>query len=136
MFCIHPTYPLGYSSTRLETQDIDPIDIERFAADRPSGTVVDVRERHEYAAGHVDGALLIPMGQLATMNELDRAACLRHLRHGNRSLAMTDLLRVAGFNAWSVTGGTTPGHTGRPSKEDSNEHQRLHDRPDRDTHPG
>ena len=50
------------------------IDIEQFAAARSSGTVVDVRERHEYAAGHVGGALLIPMGQLAArVHELDRA---------------------------------------------------------------
>ncbi|MEO7944502.1 MAG: rhodanese-like domain-containing protein [Marmoricola sp.] len=93
------------------------IDIERFAVARPSGTVVDVRERHEYAAGHVDGALLIPMGQLTTrMNELDRARPVYVIcATGNRSLAMTDLLRVAGFNAWSVTGGTTAwAYSGRP----------------------
>ena len=93
------------------------IDIERFAAARPAGTVVDVRERHEYAAGHVDGALLIPMGQLpARMQELDRARPVYVIcATGNRSLAMTDLLRVAGFNAWSVTGGTTAwARSGRP----------------------
>ena len=85
------------------------IDIERFAAARPTGTVVDVRERHEYAAGHVGGALLIPMGQLPSrVRELDRAKPVYVIcATGNRSLAMTDLLRAAGFNAWSVTGGTS-----------------------------
>ena len=34
---------------------------------------------------------------------------------GNRSLAMTDLLRASGFDAWSVTGGTTAwARSGRP----------------------
>ena len=93
------------------------IDIERFAAARPSGTVVDVRERHEYAAGHVGGALLIPMGQLPSrVRELDRSKPVYVIcATGNRSLAMTDLLRAAGFDAWSVTGGTTAwARSGRP----------------------
>ena len=34
---------------------------------------------------------------------------------GNRSLAMTDLLRSFGFDAWSVAGGTTAwARSGRP----------------------
>ena len=93
------------------------IDIERFAAARPSGTVVDVRGRDEYAAGHVGGALLIPMGQLtARMHELDLTRPVYVIcATGNRSLAMTDLLRVFGFDAWSVTGGTTAwARSGRP----------------------
>ena len=85
------------------------IDVETFAVVRPSGTVVDVRERHEFAAGHVDGALLIPMGQVAgRMRELDPGRSVHVVcATGNRSPAMTDLPQVSGFNAWSVTGGTT-----------------------------
>ncbi len=93
------------------------IDLEAFAAARPSGTVVDVRERHEYAAGHVGGALLIPMGQLsARVHELDRSRPVYVIcATGNRSLAMTELLRTRGFDAWSVTGGTNAwGGSGRP----------------------
>jgi len=85
------------------------IDIERFAAAHPSGTVVDVREDHEHAAGHLSGAVLIPTGQLpARLQELDQARPVYVISAtGIRSVAMTDLLRAAGFNAWSVTGGTT-----------------------------
>ena len=93
------------------------IDIEEFAAARSSGTIVDVRERYEYAAGHVSGALPIPMGQLpAQLQDLDRTRPVYVIcATGNRSLAMTDLLRVAGFNAWSVAGGTSAwGRSGRP----------------------
>jgi len=84
------------------------IDIEAFAAARPMGTVVDVREHHEYANGHVAGALPIPMGQVASrVHELDRSKPVYVIcATGNRSLAITDLLRVLGFDAWSVTGGT------------------------------
>ena len=93
------------------------IDITTFAAARPSGTVVDVRERHEYVAGHVGGALLIPMGQLsARVHELDRSRPVYVIcATGHRSLAMTDLLRACGFDAWSVTGGTNAwARSGRP----------------------
>ncbi|HET9998542.1 MAG TPA: rhodanese-like domain-containing protein [Nocardioides sp.] len=84
------------------------IDIEQFAQARAAGTVVDVRERHEYADGHVAGARLIPMGQLAhRIHELDRSKPVFVIcATGNRSLAMTDLLRGSGFDAWSVAGGT------------------------------
>ena len=41
---------------------------------QPNGTLVDVREAREYADGHVPGAVLMPMGQLASrLAELDRA---------------------------------------------------------------
>ena len=84
------------------------IDLKQFADARATGTVVDVREHYEYAAGHVAGALLIPMGQLANrIHELDQSKPVYVIcATGNRSLAMTDLLRVFGFDAWSVTGGT------------------------------
>jgi rhodanese-related sulfurtransferase len=93
------------------------INVEQFAADHPSGAVVDVREREEYAAGHVPGAQLIPMSLLASrMRDLDRARPVYVIcASGNRSLAMTDLLRVAGFNAYSVAGGTSAwARSGRP----------------------
>lgn len=33
-------------------------------------TIIDVREPHEYAAGHIPGAILIPLGQLASSDEI------------------------------------------------------------------
>jgi rhodanese-related sulfurtransferase len=84
------------------------IDIEAFAAARDGGVVVDVREPMEYVAGHVPGALLIPMGQLASrMGELEKDKPVFVIcASGNRSLAMTDLLNGNGFDAKSVASGT------------------------------
>ncbi len=93
------------------------IDIEEFAAVRGSGLLVDVREPDEYVAGHVPGAVLIPMGQLANrMRELDKSSPVFVIcASGNRSSAMTDLLRAAGFDAASVAGGTGAwARSGRP----------------------
>jgi rhodanese-related sulfurtransferase len=97
-----------------ETQEID---IEQFARARATGTLVDVRERHEYAAGHVAGALLIPMAQVANrMDELDQSRPVYVIcATGNRSRATTDLLCGSGFDAWSVAGGTAAwAASGRP----------------------
>ena len=84
------------------------ISIETYAAEREAGTTVDVRERAEYDQGHVPGAVLLPMGQLASrLDELDRSTRVHVIcASGNRSRAMTDLLVAAGFDAVSVSGGT------------------------------
>ena len=80
---------------------------------------IDVREPAEYVAGHVPGAVLIPMGQLPSrVDELDRAAPVYVIcATGNRSGAMTDLLAAAGFDAYSVAGGTVG--LGRASGRDA-----------------
>ncbi|WP_300644295.1 rhodanese-like domain-containing protein [Nocardioides sp.] len=78
---------------------------------------IDVREPEEYAAGHVPGAVNIPMGQLhRRLGELDRSrrqvvVC----RSGNRSDAMTDVLLAHGFEASNMLGGTVAwARAGRP----------------------
>jgi len=84
------------------------ITVEELAAVRMSGVLVDVREPEEYVAGHVPGAVPIPMSQLATrMGEIDKTSPVFVIcASGNRSSAMTDLLRGAGFDAVSAAGGT------------------------------
>lgn len=84
------------------------ISLEDFAAERETGVTIDVRERAEYAQAHVPGAVLMPMGHLASrLDEIDRSARVHVIcASGNRSKAMTDPLRSAGFDAVSVRGGT------------------------------
>lgn|SRR5690349_342632 len=92
--------------------------LDTFAAAHADGaTVIDVREPGEYVGGHVPGAVLVPMGQLPSRtSELDRSRPLYVIcASGNRSGAMTDYLRRAGFDAWSVAGGTSAwARSGRP----------------------
>jgi len=84
------------------------ISIEVYATQRAEGITVDVRERMEYAYGHVPGALWIPMSQLASRSgELDARKPVHVIcATGNRSKAMADLLMAAGFDAASVATGT------------------------------
>jgi rhodanese-related sulfurtransferase len=78
--------------------------------------LLDVREPSEWQAGHVDGAVLIPLGELQSrMNELPQDQDILIIcRSGNRSGQARDLLRAAGMkrttsvsggmNAWSAAG--------------------------------
>ena len=86
------------------------VDLLTFASARADGaTVIDVREPMEYLSGHVPGAQLIPMGQLASrLAEIPRNVPIYVIcASGNRSSTMTSFLVRAGYNAWSVAGGTS-----------------------------
>lgn len=82
-----------------------------------NSTVIDVREISEYVEGHIPGAVPVPMGQLPShvgeLNTDDPVIVV--CASGNRSAAMTDFLRNAGFDAYSVAGGTSAwAGSGRP----------------------
>jgi rhodanese-related sulfurtransferase len=85
------------------------IDIHEFGAAHADGAeVIDVREPGEYLSGHVPGARLVPMGQLAgRLSELDRNRPVYLVcASGNRSKSMAALLAHQGFDAVTVAGGT------------------------------
>ena len=68
---------------------------------------VDVREPEEWQAGHVDGALWIPLGDLETRaGELPRDRRLVIVcRSGARSGYAADALVAAGYDASNLAGG-------------------------------
>lgn len=84
------------------------ISFDTYVATRDDALTLDVREQGEYVAGHVPGALLVPMSRLANrLGELDKSRRIHVIcASGNRSLAMADLLVASGFDAVSVAGGT------------------------------
>jgi len=70
--------------------------------------VLDVREPHEWEIAHLEGALLIPLGQLpARLGEVDsKADIVTYCHHGSRSMRAVEILRGAGFaNVRSLAGG-------------------------------
>jgi len=70
-------------------------------------TFIDVREPHEYEAAHIEGAVLIPLGQIvARLGEIPKSepvivAC----RSGQRSGLVAEHLNVAGYEAHNLEGG-------------------------------
>lgn len=85
------------------------VSLAAFAAAQSDGAiVVDVREPGEYVGGHVPGATLVPMGQVSLrLRELPRDRKIYVIcASGNRSHSMTNYLMRAGYDAYSVSGGT------------------------------
>jgi sulfur dioxygenase len=89
--------PLRYTFAGI--WEIDPHGLEECAE---TVQILDVREPDEFAGplGHVPGAVLIPLGELAQRSgELDRARPIVALcRAGSRSAQATVILQQAGFS--------------------------------------
>lgn len=76
-------------------------------------TLLDVRQPAEYAAGHLAGAKLIPVGELdQRMGELNpKATVVVYCSMGMRSRGALALLRNAGFaQVYNLTGGLQAWH--------------------------
>ncbi len=103
---------MGLPLTAGDVRDVEPVELDRLLqssaeGDRPM--VVDVREPWEYRQGHVPGAVLIPLGQLATrVGELDPERPVAVIcASGNRSQSAAALLGQKGFKiVYNVSGGT------------------------------
>lgn len=81
---------------------------ERIAAGKV--TLLDVREPHEYAEGHVPGAVNVPLAMLpGKLDRYARDAEIYVICHsGSRSANAARLMKRAGFtDVTNVSGGTS-----------------------------
>ena len=87
---------------------VEEIDARGALANQQAGSVlIDVREPHEYEAGHAPGAELMPLGQLGSqLSALPRdREVLFICRSGNRSGLAAQIATAAGVKAKNVRGG-------------------------------
>ncbi len=76
-------------------------------AQREGVPLIDVRERHEFEAGHVPGAINLPMSELGgRLDELPGEAFDVICELGGRSARVVDALCERGHDATNVEGGT------------------------------
>ncbi|MET0671911.1 MAG: rhodanese-like domain-containing protein [Microbacterium pygmaeum] len=69
--------------------------------------LIDVREADEYAAGHVPGAVNIPMSSIGTrLDELPDGAFDVICQVGGRSGRVVEALEPRGYDVTNVDGGT------------------------------
>ncbi|MEI6291378.1 MAG: rhodanese-like domain-containing protein [Chloroflexota bacterium] len=81
--------------------------------------VLDVREMDEYTSGHIQGAMLIPLGQLGgklkSLPQDREIICV--CASGSRSFSAASMLRSSGLNAINMSGGMfTWQYSGLPVK--------------------
>jgi rhodanese-related sulfurtransferase len=99
--------------TNIDVKTVDQLRV------RDDVFLLDVREDWEYAAGHIPGTTLIPLGQLQSrLSELPTdktivAVC----RSGNRSGQATQLLQQSGFTVHNMQGGMNAWEQARLSME-------------------
>ncbi len=105
--------PIGGEAPEADQTDlrwqISPREVEsKLQSGDANFVLVDVRDPHEWEIGHIEGAHLIPLGDLpARMHELDsRNDIVLQCRSGVRSMKALNMLRDAGFTRLkNMTGG-------------------------------
>jgi rhodanese-related sulfurtransferase len=89
--------------------EIDPESVQRMSKGGERFTLLDVREPWEFDAARIEGAKLMPMGDVPSRahQELDpEDHIVVYCHHGVRSMNVTAWLRQQGFEkAQSMAGG-------------------------------
>lgn len=101
--------PADLVQTPLMADDgVPEIDVVELARRHAAGAfVLDVRNPDEYVAGHVPGAVLIPLGELGERwEEVPEGDVLVICRSGARSARAVQALNQAGRTTTNVAGGT------------------------------
>ncbi len=105
----------GWVRDSLPLQQTDQISVQELSA-QTDLQIVDVRQPAEWSAGHIEGAILHPLGRLnKSLSELDRAKTLAvHCKSGYRSMIACSILQangfervinvLGGFDAWAGAG--------------------------------
>ncbi len=104
-FCGIPSAPSPMSLPTLSIQDL-----RELRENKAKHILLDVRDPHEHEAGRIQGARLIPLGQLGDrLSELPRdQKIVVHCKSGGRSAKAVSLLMQHGFeDVWNVAGGIT-----------------------------
>jgi phage shock protein E len=102
------------ASAQVKTIDVASlprdVDVQTAAAlrEQPDVMILDVREQDEWDAGHIPGAVFMPMGEVPNrLSEIptDKTVIVQ-CRSGNRSSQVTDFLVKQGFtNVHNMSGG-------------------------------
>jgi rhodanese-related sulfurtransferase len=87
--------------------DVPPERVAEWLAEDPSLQLIDVRERYEREAGHIEGTRhieLVKLSGAAASVERERPVVF-YCRVGSRSTMAAQAFRAAGFQAYSMQGG-------------------------------
>jgi phage shock protein E len=104
----HDTASALASKIRQHIRELSPDELRE--ARRSGALLVDVREREEFAAGHIRGAINVPLAELESgrgaLPDDPSVPIVCYCNGGNRGALATDLLGKLGFHrAASLAGG-------------------------------
>ena len=92
----------------FESDDIE-VSTSQTAKALADGNIqlIDVRERDEWDEGRIEGAVLIPLGELTgNVSRIDKSKpVVFQCKSGGRSLMAAQAFRASGFDAYSMAGG-------------------------------
>ncbi|MEB3204455.1 MAG: rhodanese-like domain-containing protein [Candidatus Sericytochromatia bacterium] len=97
----HGQAPHADAAAFAHVARVVPGDLAAWRVQHPEAVVVDVREPAEFAEGHVEGAILAPLGTLATwaaQQPKERPVVLV-CKSGRRATKAAEQLGAAGFKA-------------------------------------
>lgn len=103
---------------------IPTIELDNVPSPLPDGLpVLDVREDDEWAAGHIDGAVHIPLGELpARLGDVPESQTLVVCKGGGRSARAVAYLQQQGYDVVNLAGGMLDWQSaGRPMVSDTDE---------------
>ena len=95
----------------MSPEQIPSVTLEEFDAALSEAVILDVREDYEWTAGHIDGALHIPMNSVPGHISADPDTVPRDApvvvicKVGGRSAQVTAWLRTRGYDARNFDGG-------------------------------
>lgn len=113
-----PINMAGFVASGLVRGDHPQADVEAVLAGSDSPFLLDVRTPQEFAAGHIPGAVNVPVDDLRSrLGELPRTRQIAaYCQVGQRGYLATRILRQSGFDAVNVGGGYTTYRLWQPSK--------------------
>jgi rhodanese-related sulfurtransferase len=105
-----PEYKQMVDEAKREITEIDPAELKRMQQSGEDFTLIDVREPEEVAEGAIDGAKILPRGQLEykidTITRDKQQPIVCYCGGGGRSALAAQSLKKMGFkNVKSLAGG-------------------------------
>ena len=91
----------------MQIKSIDPVSLKK-RLDEGSAVLIDVREAHEHAREHIEGARLVPLSRflLEDFGQVRDKIAVFHCHSGGRTGSNARLLTSKGFrDAYHLSGG-------------------------------
>ena len=95
----------------MQIKSIDPVSLKK-RLDEGNTVLIDVREAHEHAREHIEGARLVPLSrfQVEDFSGLRDKTAVFHCQSGGRTGSNARLLTSKGFrDAYHLAGASRPG---------------------------